>query len=170
MDTKTPFATFPSLPSSHTSSTSTNPNNPISLYENSTITTASTFEYQSPRNQIVNSLMHASLHQLVSEPCIKFASRPLMERTQFLSSTSNPSGFRAIDENCMWGTNSEPLGVMQPQQEKTCEGDQMDEVDINMDNSLIESSNFDFEFVESGLLPCGMYCNVSPMDQLAWDC
>ncbi|CAL5346598.1 unnamed protein product [Camellia sinensis] len=161
MDTKTPFATFPSLPSSHTSSTSTNPNNPISLYENSTITTASTFEYQSPRNQIVNSLMHASLHQLVSEPCIKFASRPLMERTQFLSSTSNPSGFRAIDENCMWGTNSEPLGVMQPQQEKTCEGDQMDEVDINMDNSLIESSNFDFEFVESGLLPCGMYCNVT---------
>ena len=32
-----------------------------------------------------------------------------------------------------------------------------------------ETSTFDFDFVESTLLPCGMYYNPSPLVQPAWN-
>ncbi|GMP71197.1 hypothetical protein CsSME_00029705 [Camellia sinensis var. sinensis] len=117
-----------------------------------------------------------------------FGTRSSMETTTVPSSSmNNLYGFGFIDENSMWGSDLEHFDptrgemVMQlqeqqhPQQEKGCEGE-ADKVNEsissgqNMGTSLMESSNFDFEFVESALLPCGMYCNVNPMDPLAWDC
>ncbi|XP_057510082.1 myb-related protein 308-like [Actinidia eriantha] len=165
VDMKTPFVTLPPR-------TNTINNIPTSLYENSstiTTTTASTLlEYQNP-----NSLM-------------EFASQSSMEMETLPSSSLNiPSGFGILDENCLWNTGLEPFEIgptrremlqqQQPQQEKVCEGEIGNRVNEsngaqNMETSMMESSNFDFDFVESALMPCGMYCSVSPMDQLAWDC
>ncbi|KAH7836764.1 hypothetical protein Vadar_005377 [Vaccinium darrowii] len=183
VDMKTPFH--------HTNSI--NPI-PTSLYENSTITTATTAattttttttttsEYQNPNfasNQNAHSLM-------------EFGSRSSMEMATLPSYSLNPSGFGMFDESCMWGSGTttglehfhEPTRhemIMQVQHENQQQQQQREQEkakfegqnSTNMENLLIGnmSSNFDFEFVESALMPCGLYGNVSPMDdQLAWDC
>ncbi|GFS44781.1 myb domain protein 67 [Actinidia rufa] len=114
------------------------------------------------------------------------SSQSSMEMETLPSSSLNiPSGFGILDENCLWNTGLEPFEIeptrremlqqQQPEQEKVCEGEIGNRVNEsngaqNMETSMMESSNFDFDFVESALMPCGMYCSVSPMDQLAWDC
>ncbi|KAA8544671.1 hypothetical protein F0562_019482 [Nyssa sinensis] len=159
MDMKTPFITLPPLPPPDTSSI--NPIPTSSLHENSTITA---FEWQNP-NSAWTDLRDQSSHSLMELA---------MGSTPVASSALNPSGFGILDENCMWGTNFEsfePTGQeemelqqkQQPQQEKICEGE-VDKVNKTssgqkIDNSF-DSSNFDFEFVESALMPCGMYCSV----------
>uniref|UniRef100_A0A5B7CA40 Uncharacterized protein n=1 Tax=Davidia involucrata TaxID=16924 RepID=A0A5B7CA40_DAVIN len=154
IDMKTPFVTLMPLPVPH---------------ENSSSTINTTFECQNllnfsstvvgDQNYPPDSLMGTSSTAMSS------------------SSSLSPSEFGIVDENCLWGTtNFEPTRQEEEMQipEKICEGE-IDKANglscatqnINMDS--FDSSNFDFEFVESALMPCGMYCDVSSMDQLAWD-
>ncbi|EEF32268.1 transcription factor MYB61 [Ricinus communis] len=89
-------------------------------------------------------------------------------------STSYPSGFGIIDENCLWSSEL----IIQPSRHEEMQVEQVVEIEKtnefssgknNMDASLDQYSNFDFNFVESTLMPAGMYYSSSPIDQLAWD-
>ncbi|MCD9561186.1 hypothetical protein HAX54_020186 [Datura stramonium] len=112
------------------------------------------------------------------------------------SATNNVSS-SYIYENIMWhGTGlhepttlnpvnigqEEEMQVVQLQgdqqfpvtQTKCCD-DQEDVYKVNdhdqtVENTFDDSSNFDFEFMDSALVPCELYANVNSMDQLSWDC
>ncbi|KAJ0080935.1 hypothetical protein Patl1_11981 [Pistacia atlantica] len=86
------------------------------------------------------------------------------------SSPLNPSGFDLIDENCIW--NNETTMEIQPQPQNVIyevEIEKPNGQNNNMSTSF-ERSDFDFEFVESTVMPCGMYSNLTVIDQFAWDC
>ncbi|XAR52870.1 hypothetical protein NMG60_11021187 [Bertholletia excelsa] len=181
VDIKTvPFVTFSSLPpSDQTKSTITNP--PLVYTDNSTPTT--TFEFQVPTTTFAPKLGNQNLNSLM-----EYSGQSSMEMATFSSSSLNPNGFGILDENLMlWESNNleqleppkrEAMHLPQQQQqlpqEKYPEGES-DGVNIdsssaqNVESSMIDCSNFDFDFY-SALMPCGMYCNVSPVDQHAWNC
>ncbi|KAF8408557.1 hypothetical protein HHK36_004621 [Tetracentron sinense] len=109
------------------------------------------------------------------------STRSSMENSRAISSSMNPSGFGFLDGNCMFVEPFEhPIQEeMQPpqqdqyQQQKVCEVefDKTTELKGGQDMDVsFNTSNFDLEFVDSTLMPCGMYCNESSMDQLSWDC
>ncbi|XP_031282684.1 myb-related protein 308-like [Pistacia vera] len=86
------------------------------------------------------------------------------------SSPLNPSGFDLIDENCIW--NNEITMEIQPQPQNVIYEVEI-EKPIGQNNNMstsFERSDFDFEFVESTVMPCGMYSNLIVIDQFAWDC
>lgn len=104
------------------------------------------------------------------------------------SSLLNPSGFDSVQENCMWSGSFQPMELtrqdemLQPEQQvqkpqlemeasevEMKKADKLSDEQNNMDASFV-NSNFDFDFMESTLMPCGMFYNASPMDQFAWDC
>lgn len=163
VDIKTPFVTM--LPNSN---------------ENSTITTTTsgatitTFEFENPN--FVSEFETKNSHCLMEFPS--------QQREGIPSSSMNVlPGFGVLDENAMWGTDIQPMELVKHEeillqhqhgqhlQENGLEGVVIEKmIEQNMNNSMMESSNFDFEFMESALMPCGTYCNVNPMDQLAWDC
>ncbi|XP_043688017.1 MYB-like transcription factor 4 [Telopea speciosissima] len=125
-----------------------------------------------------------------SQVSFDFASRSSIDQTTPISSSPIiPSGFGFLDENLMWGAcGVEPFEpprqeeMQPPQQEKRAqevyetEFDETNEVkggggghqDMQIGSSF-NSSNFDLDFVESTMMSCGMYCNSSSLDQLAWD-
>ncbi|KAH7544868.1 transcription factor MYB20 [Ziziphus jujuba] len=96
------------------------------------------------------------------------------------SSPLNPSEFEMNinEEHCIWdGSSFEPIGstqdevlMQQPRPEKINNIELCSAGQNMMMNDSYESSNNDFGFVESALLPCGMYCHLSPMDHPAWNC
>ncbi|KAK7856436.1 transcription factor myb26 [Quercus suber] len=104
------------------------------------------------------------------------------------SSLLNPSGFDCVQENCMWSGSFQPMEItkqdemLQPEQQvlkpqlemkdsevEIKKADKLSDEQNNMAASFV-NSNFDFGFMESTLMPCGMFYNGSPMDQFAWDC
>ncbi|XP_043700469.1 transcription factor MYB26-like [Telopea speciosissima] len=117
-----------------------------------------------------------------------FASRSSIESTPISSSSiigSDELGF--LDENLMWDAGVveplEPPRLVEETQlekaQKTYEADEFietNEVQSGGQNiqssSSFNSSNFDLDFVESTMMSYGggMYCSMSSMDQLAWDC
>ncbi|CAN4083657.1 unnamed protein product [Withania somnifera] len=111
---------------------------------------------------------------------------------------STSTGFGIINnDNCMWAvtgfdphhefgpSNNTGHEEMQPEaqvlhlQEKNCQ-EQVYKVnghEFNNNGRITENvtvfddgSDFDFEFVDSELMPCGIYSNINSIDQLAWDC
>ncbi|CAK9141714.1 unnamed protein product [Ilex paraguariensis] len=153
-----------------------NPSNSTSLNESSILPT---FEHGNPnfswnvRTQSQPSVMEIS-------------SGYSMESTPMSSSSLTPSGFGVLNENSTWGASAfEPFETarqleMQLQQQEpaqvkqACEGQAQiyksnDLIgEQNVDNSF-DTSNFDFEFMDAALFPCGMYGDVNNIDQLAWD-
>ncbi|OIT30587.1 PREDICTED: myb-related protein 308-like [Nicotiana attenuata] len=104
------------------------------------------------------------------------------------SSSLTPSGFGIINDNCMWDVEpqfngKEEMQLVQQQgaqllqlQENICQ-EQVYKVNHEFNNNgqmaenvTFDNSNFDFEFVDSALMPCEIYTNVNSIDQLAWDC
>ncbi|KAJ4976707.1 hypothetical protein NE237_001813 [Protea cynaroides] len=115
-----------------------------------------------------------------------FASRFSIESAPITSPPIIPSGLGFLDENLMWGScGVEPFELprqeemLQQQREKKAQEAYEAEFDETnkmkgggqemQTGSLFNSSNFDLDFVESTMSSCGMYCNVSSMDQFAWD-
>nr|QOV09171.1 MYB protein [Forsythia suspensa] len=96
-----------------------------------------------------------------------------MESNNVMSS----SGFGTLNEStCMWDAG----GIELPfeQQQKAGAGQEAVHVMAQLNSSdhlqneavnTFDSNSFDFDFVDSALLPSGVYCNVNSMDQLAWD-
>ncbi|XP_055804762.1 transcription factor MYB46-like [Solanum dulcamara] len=102
--------------------------------------------------------------------------------------------FGIINENCMWAVTGfeSPCHVfgngheeMQQEaqvqlQEKNCLEDVLYKVndlhEFNNKGRITENvtyddgSDFDFEFVNSELVSCGIFTNLNSIDQLAWDC
>lgn len=134
------------------------------------------FEYQNPgfvwrdsNVQGCENLMGFSNHQeatnIVSSSC---------SSSMLMNNAGN--GFGVLEENCMWGTSTtttldgptkedEEMLKNQDLQEGVLLDKKVEEMNIGFENS-----NFDFDFVEAALMPCGMYSNVNSMDQLSWDC
>ncbi|CAK7335948.1 unnamed protein product [Dovyalis caffra] len=146
----TPFPTIPPAPDA-------NPYYPPLVHEFSSILTG---EYPNPNTQ-------AFLECTASQSSI--GSVPIS------SSTSHPSEFGMSDESFIWAGGYEPIQSIlpekkQPEQQvlETENTNELISVGQNMDASF-ETTNLGFDFVESTLLPCGMYYNPNPMDQLAWD-
>ncbi|MCD7449252.1 hypothetical protein HAX54_050690 [Datura stramonium] len=110
---------------------------------------------------------------------------------------STSTGFGIINnENCMWAvTGFEPHHEFGPSnniigheemqreaqvqlQEKNCQEEVYKVNDHEFNNSGLiaenvtfgDGSSFDFEFVDSALMPCGIYTNINSIDQLAWEC
>ncbi|KAG6788089.1 hypothetical protein POTOM_004142 [Populus tomentosa] len=149
---KAPPIPFPMIPLAP----DTNP--PLSHEFSSSLT----YEYQNPKTQ-------AFLESTASQSSI--GSVPIF------SSTSHPSEFGLLDESCMWAGGYEPTQSIIPEKKQPEQQVEIEKITSEligagqqMDASF-ETSNFDFDFdfVESTLLPCGMYYNQSPIDQLAWD-
>ncbi|XP_016460314.1 uncharacterized protein LOC107783809 [Nicotiana tabacum] len=110
------------------------------------------------------------------------------------SSSLTPSGFGIINENCMWDvTDFEPQLIRSTNGQEEVqlvqeEGAQVLQLQENIcqevykvnhefnnngqisENVTFDNSNFDFEFVDSALMPCEIFANVNSIDQLAWDC
>ncbi|KAM7500418.1 hypothetical protein LguiA_024832 [Lonicera macranthoides] len=124
------------------------------------------FEYQNQgfvwhdRNvQGCENLMGFSHHQeatnIVSSSC---------SSSMLMNNVGN--GFGVLEENCMWGTSStttldgptkedEEMLKNQDLQEGVLLDRKVEEMNIGFENS-----NFDFDFVEAALMPCGMYSNI----------
>lgn len=153
---------------------------PNQMHEN--YTTKNGFDYKNP-NCVWSTQSPQSL--------MGFSSQSSMETTPISSSSMTQStAFGILEENCMWGgTNSSTIQnfetrsvqdqEMQPQkQEETQQekgfgaGEFIDNDELmvgqGMDHSF-DGTNFDFEFMEAALMPCGMYSNGNSVDQLAWD-
>ncbi|XP_011022307.1 PREDICTED: myb-related protein 308-like [Populus euphratica] len=152
MDMKATLIPFPMIPPVP----DTNPPCPPLLNKFSSV---STCEYQNPNT--LASLESGSMSSIGSVP--------------LSSSTSHPSEFGMLDESCMWAGGYELIQSIKPekdqpeQQVETIEkANELISAGQNMDASF-ETSTFDFDFVESTLLPCGMYYNPSPIVQPAWD-
>ncbi|KAF8412635.1 hypothetical protein HHK36_000604 [Tetracentron sinense] len=167
MEVNTPFIALPHPPPA------ANSTHPPPLHD--ALMNIPTFEFQNPN--LVWTFKDQSSHA-----SLDFTNRSSMESMQISSSSINPSGFGILDDNCMWGTSTidpfEPARheEMQPQQGQQ---EKVSEVEIDKTNeekggqeveNSFDSSNFDLEFMQSTLSPCGMYCNMSSMDQLEWDC
>lgn len=107
-------------------------------------------------------------------------------------STLTGTTFGIINDNCMWSaTGFEPLHhefgngheeIMQQEAKVHVEGKSCQEEILYRVNDLHnfnnngqiaenvtfdEGSDFDFEFVDSELMPCGIYTNINSIDQLA---
>ncbi|OAY54408.1 myb-related protein 308 [Manihot esculenta] len=87
-------------------------------------------------------------------------------------SATNPSGFGIIDEKNLWGGYTEPIQPLRNEQMKVEQAVQFERTSEvyagqNMD-SLFQSSNFNFHFMECTQMP-EMYYSVNPIDQLTWD-
>ncbi|KAJ6943868.1 transcription factor MYB86-like [Populus alba x Populus x berolinensis] len=144
-----PFSTIPPVPG-------TNPPYPPLLHKFSSI---STCEYQNPN----------TLAFLESGSKSSIGSVPVS------SSTSHPSEFGMLDESCMWAGGYELIQSIKSEKEQP----ELQVETIEKTNELIgagqnmvasfETSTFDFDFVESTLLPCGMYYNPTPIVQPAWN-
>ncbi|XP_016472474.2 uncharacterized protein LOC107794493 [Nicotiana tabacum] len=183
---KATLASFSPFPHSNNNTTSTTCNYtpivPNIEYQNPT------FIWSDQRNQTVTTTSQFQTsdinHAITQNSMLDFASCSLME-----SSTNIRQGeTEYINENSMWhGTGLEPTTLnpangteelMQVQQEeqfpiqtKFC--DQEDVYKVNHDQTVentFDSSNFDFDFVDSTLVPCGLYTSVNSMDQISWDC
>lgn len=157
MDMSIPFSTLLSiLPNDDTPT--------IPIYENQNPNLVWTTQEQNPNSTFMETSMGSSVPIISSSP-------------------SNTSGFGIVnEENCIWSSNNgfQPIDqlnrqdeMLQPQQQEkkapsAMEIEKADDI-LNMDASF-GSSNFGFDFVESPLLPCGMYYNTSPVDGFAWDC
>ncbi|KAB2601734.1 transcription factor MYB86-like [Pyrus ussuriensis x Pyrus communis] len=155
-----PYLTLPSTSS------------PNANHESSTI---STYEFQNPNivwsttpvQGQINPIFLPESMGINSVPTISTShSYPISE----LENIVNES-FQPITKS----TNPEDI-QLQSQQEEACEvvedeeANGLDGAQTNMDVSF-GSSNFDMDFMESTVLPCGMYnYQLSPMDQLAWNC
>lgn len=157
------------------------PSAPAMPHENTTKING--FEYKNPK--------FAWNTTQSSESLMGFAN----DLTQISSSPMNQSDFGVLDqENCMWGATGasidQNVGTITRQemelqeQQKKCFGaaesiiNNVNELtNINntgiiegMDPSFDAVSNFDFDFMEAALVPCGMYASGNIMDHLAWDC
>ncbi|KDP43123.1 hypothetical protein JCGZ_26656 [Jatropha curcas] len=133
----------------------------------------STCEYQNPNNNPAVMECPSQSFSLGSVPM-----------TCSTISHEYPPGFGIIDERCFWSSssksgsiepdilepssrNEEIMKVLFEIDEKTNNNNNEFSVRQNMDTSF-ESSNFDFDFVESALMP--EYYNASPNDyHLTWD-
>ncbi|XP_052202492.1 myb-related protein Hv1-like [Diospyros lotus] len=154
-------------------------------YENSTIGATIFQDYEKNANFIPSTgTVGADQTDSGYNSLIEFTNPSPMQRT-------NSSGLEILQQLGMedhekygicWDTTAsglQPFGggeALLPQQGNGSGCEEHGKVnEENMEASLMDqSSNFDFEFVEGSvaLVPCGMYSNinVSPMDQLAWDC
>ncbi|CAI9772766.1 unnamed protein product [Fraxinus pennsylvanica] len=140
-----------------------------------------TIQYTSGSDQYQNSVVVSTQH-IISQSdlsALEFANCSSMESSNVMSS----SGFGTLNESFMWDVGGIGLPI---EQQKT--GQEADEIvmapqrqeqninELNSSNHLqnvaedtFDSTSFDFDFVDSALLPSGVYCNVNSMDQLAWD-
>ncbi|KAJ4702739.1 MYB transcription factor [Melia azedarach] len=141
---KSTFLQLPFIPSSH---------------ETNTMSALPTSEYQNPN------FFGTIQENQSSITCLPISSSPL-----------NPYGFGFIDENngiFNGGSFDEVLIGAPPGKEEAMLQPKQPQPVLNHDgqnmNPSLEKSNFDFDFLESTVLPCGMYCNLSPIDQFAWD-
>lgn len=108
-----------------------------------------------------------------------------MGSIQISSPPSNPSGFGIVEENLLWSSSClqpvelnrqdhemlPPQQQEKPQQEKAS-GLEIEKTDILTSEQIMDasfgSSNFGFDFLESPVMPCGMYYNTSTVDEFAW--
>ncbi|KAL8135890.1 hypothetical protein AgCh_010488 [Apium graveolens] len=148
-------------------------------------TTIDGFEYKNPK--LVWNTTYSSESSLIG-----FAN----DFIPIPSSSMNRSNFGVVNqEKCMWGTSAsldQNVRTIarkdmeleeEAQQKKRFEGELIIN-DVNhelanldstgmiegMDHSFDADSNFDFDFMEAALVPCGMYTSGDIRDHLAWDC
>ncbi|XP_055807844.1 transcription factor MYB86-like [Solanum dulcamara] len=186
MDLKSTLATLPTnFPHSDNITYNYTPIVPNIEYQNPT------FVWSEQRNQstVITTLQSQTSDQrnlnTTRDSMLDFASCSLME------SATNINVSSYINENSMWhGTGLEPttLNPVNGQEEEMQVGDQqfpiiqtkfcddkedvykVNDHDQTVENAFDVNSNFDFEFMNSTFVPCGLYSNVNSMDQLSWDC
>ncbi|XAR56193.1 hypothetical protein NMG60_11036575 [Bertholletia excelsa] len=177
VDMKTSFVTTMSSLPPLDSNSFVNP--PASIYDTSSLECPNPISFARDEHPPIRNMME------FANPSSMEVNRTAATTATVIPSCITSSAFEIPEEDCMWaGTGLESLEparqqVVQlqqhPQLGKACEEQMIPMVDDcsnaqNLDDSsLLENSNFDFEFMESALLPCGVYRNVNPMDQLVWD-
>ncbi|KAF3660266.1 Transcription factor MYB26 [Capsicum annuum] len=137
-----------------------------------------------------------SWSHLYESACNYYNHVPIKTNIVYQNHSTSTGTFGIINENCMWGvTGFEPhhefgpsnnigheemqQGAQVQLQEENCLEEVYKVNDLHEFNkhgriaenvTFDDSSDFDFEFVDSELIPCGIYTNVNSIDQLAWDC
>ncbi|KAF3641141.1 Protein ODORANT1 [Capsicum annuum] len=152
-----------------------------------------TFAWSEERNQSTLTVLQSqtSERNLVTtrDSILDFASN-----CSLMESTTNINVSSYINENRMWnGTGLEPTTLnpvngLEEEMQVQLQGDQQfpiiqtkfchDQEDVykvndhdqTVENTFDDNSNFDFEFMNSAFVPCGLYTNDNSMDQLSWDC
>ncbi|CAA2958391.1 transcription factor MYB8-like [Olea europaea var. sylvestris] len=136
-----------------------------------------TIQYTSCSDHYQNSML-VGTQQIISQSdlsALEFTNCSSMGSSNVMSS----SGFGTLNESCMWDAGGIEFPIEQQkaiQQEIVMAPQlQLQKPNINESDHLqnlaedtFDSASFDFDF-DSALLPSGVYCNVSSMDQLAWD-
>ncbi|XP_010923838.1 uncharacterized protein [Elaeis guineensis] len=103
-----------------------------------------------------------------------------LDQTNMSSSSFHQPGFM---DDCMWASTVEPLeaprqnevefqqgqGQAQPLACKMDFDGPNEEKGLEMESSY-NSSTFDIELMESALMPSGIFCGGSSIEQLQWDC
>ncbi|EHA8587463.1 myb-related protein [Cocos nucifera] len=135
----------------------------------------STFQYQD-----ANVLM--SFKDQNSHASIDFthASSSLDQTNISCSSFHQPAGFM---DDCMWASTVEPLEAPRQNEVEFQQGQSQAQhlackMDFNGPNeekglemeSSYNSATFDIELMESALMPPGVFCGGSSIEQLQWDC
>ncbi|KAI7737844.1 hypothetical protein M8C21_032498 [Ambrosia artemisiifolia] len=152
------------------------------LYENTLTRESSDLNYEDYPLFLKNDVRHESTSGFSSQPMVESTKMPVLLP---LSCSSNPLDLRTVVQSC---AKNSCLGVvsehtrspemyretLQPQM--VCQGVVAQELvnkgmDLtNGDMSSFDGSNIDLEFMETALMPYGMFSNVGALDQLAWDC
>ncbi|XP_058072310.1 transcription factor MYB86-like [Magnolia sinica] len=166
---------------------------------NDSIPVPTTYQFDDMRPTNPNStLLWSSKDPPNSHASIDFTNNTSPIGSTPISSSFNPLGFGYTDDQNLWGTGIEPLEVQRPhaidqaqqqqqqkqQQQQPQHHQQQQQAtkiyEMDFDESIEEKapdmessynrSNFDLEFMESTLMPCGIYNNGGSIEQLAWDC
>ena len=138
-----------------------NPNEDLFRDESSSI--MSSCEYQNP------STICPIIQEAVQNPT------SLSELTSQGPSKGIPHQTWALNsdhlENCFGGLEFGKETSKHDYQEPQIAEQASDEIVVNGVDDTFEGFNFDLDFVDSALLPCGLsYCHLSPMDHSAWNC
>ncbi|KAF8025423.1 hypothetical protein BT93_F2300 [Corymbia citriodora subsp. variegata] len=183
MDVKIPFVTLPSVPclDQATNPTGTGLFPPILHATSSTSSNLVSFEYHQQNPSAASP--HGFMDLAAAGRSSSFSS--------LLNSLSTGSAGN-VEESCLWDCGLEANAVLAvPRHEETSlvqmqqqppglnPGDEKNgKLGVESDNCDFMStaamdSGFDFDFVDrssAGLAASGMYYNLSPIDQLAWNC
>ncbi|XP_019168678.1 PREDICTED: transcription factor MYB86-like isoform X2 [Ipomoea nil] len=126
---------------------------------------ATTFDYQNPTTIMDFGSCSSSMESTTSS---------------LIAAAAGGLGIMAGNDGAVFGTDTtfQPAQGFEPPepQEERQEQEQLykvnsDEFNNGGQNMFDAASNFDFEFMDAALMPCGVYSNVNPIDQLiAWDC
>ncbi|PON42882.1 MYB transcription factor [Parasponia andersonii] len=186
MNIKAPILTLPSVSPPHTYPSNPDDDHHLLQLESSIMSNCTTHDhdqYDHNPSTVCNTTFQENNPTSSSALMESTVSHHSKGKLQSSGSPLNPPGFERIEETCLWDISSfdhrkvnerDEILLQQKQLEKA--SDEVARSNINDGQNMeyyapLETSNFDLidfpgSTVDSGL----MYCHLSPIDYVAWNC